>query len=293
MQTNLDYVKKEIAAGRYLLGASVKGPKGSRSWTPIGELPSQIALLSKRVDRIMRQQRSVDFLTCISSDFQQMGVLYVLPQQTDGVAVVSAKSKGSGNLLNGLRALVDEQLVDAARKVQSVISEFRSAKHPSVEQVSEELNSAINPAIAEQMLQQVRMDPADMKLTDDLIELGGQKDHIPEAVMASGLTIVEFIPTRGIDEKKSTARVEVVEWSDAPAFLTQTAEASFFLETCNDMQAVKALEAAQLHHKTVKCEVRAGRNVSSGRTSLTITRVLNLDELARPVESVQQLLFGT
>ena len=54
MQTNLDYVKKEIAAGRYLLGASVKGPKGSRSWTPIGELPSQIALLSKRVDRIMR-----------------------------------------------------------------------------------------------------------------------------------------------------------------------------------------------------------------------------------------------
>lgn len=292
MQTNLDYVKKEIAAGRYVLGASVKGPAGSRAWTPIGELPGQIALLSKRVDRIMRQQRSVDFLTCISSDFQQMGVLYVLPQQSDGVAAVSAKSKGSGNLLNGLRALVDEQLVDAARKVQAVINEFRSAKHPSIEQVSDELQSAINPAIAEQMLQQVRMDPAAIKLTVDQIELGGQKDHIPESVVASGLTIVEFIPTRGIDEKKSTARVEIVGWANAPVFLTRLDEASFFLETCNDMQAVKALEAAQLHHKAVKCEVRAERNVSSGRTSLTITRVLNLDELAKHTESVQQLLFG-
>lgn len=292
MKTKLDYLKKEIAAGRYVVGALVKDPCLERKWIPVNELPQHISHLCKRVNKIMHQQDSVDFVTCVSSDLQQVAVLFALPQQADGISSIAANSRVSGNLLDGLRSMVDEQLQDAAKQVQAVIKEFRDGKSPSVERIAATLDEAINPDLAEEMMRQTRMNQATIETGSGNIELGGQKDHVPETVVTSQLISVDFVPTRGVDEKDSKVRAEVVSWSSAPDCLPMSDEATFSLETCNDMQAVKALEVAQLHHKVVKCEVRVGRKIASSRFSLTITKILNLNELAEPSESVQQLLFG-
>ncbi len=291
MNPRIDYVKKEIAAGRCQVGALVKGAVPDGLWIPVIELPSHIDRLSRRVNFIMREQRVVDYLPCVSADLQQLAVLYVLPQQPDVLSGSSAKAKGA-DLLSGLRKLADQELVDASNRVSAVLKAFKAGESPSVEEISQEIEHAQNPDMAEQMLRQARLPEMSVELAEATLAVGGFAEHVPQEVLVANLTIVEFVPTRGVDEKDGKVRGEILAWKDAPEFVSAAEEATFCLNTADDMRAIKALEMAQLHHRTVRCEVQIERKLASGRSMLTITCILNIKELVQPSEDVQQLLFG-
>ena len=57
------------------------------------------------------------------------------------------------------------------------------------------------------------------------------------------------------------------------------------------MQAIKVLELAQLNHRTVRCEVRVSKNVQTDKTLLTITKLLNVEDLVDSIKEVQRQLF--
>lgn len=291
MNPKIDYVKKEIAAGRFQIGALVKGASPSALWVPVIDLPSHIDRLSRRVSLIMREQRVVDYLPCVSADLQQLAVLYVLPQQPDVLSRASAKAKGA-DLLSGLRKLADQELVDASKRVSNVLEAFKAGRGPSINEISQELERAQNPDMAEQMLRQGRSPEMSMETQEAVIAIGGFAEHVPQEVLVSDQTIVEFVPTRGVDEKDGKVRGEIFAWKDAPGFVLGAEEATFCLNTSDDMRAIKALEMAQLHHRTVRCEVQVERKLASGRSMLTITGILNIKELVQPSEDFQQLLFG-
>ncbi|UOB05913.1 hypothetical protein [[Acidovorax] ebreus] len=291
MNPKIDYIKKEIAAGRFQIGALIKSAGPSALWVPVIELPSHVDRLSRRVSLIMREQRVVDYLPCVSTDLQQLAVLYVLPQQPDVLSGASAKTKGV-DLLSGLRKLADQELADASSRVSAVLKAFKAGKGPSINEISQEIEHAQNPDMAEQMLRQARLPEMSVELAEATLAVGGFAEHVPQEVLISSQTIVEFVPTRGVDEKDGKVRGEVLSWKDAPEFISATEEATFCLDTSDDMRAIKALEMAQLHHRTVKCEVQVERKLASGRSMLTITCILNIKELAQPSEDFQQLLFG-
>ena len=83
MRTKLDYVKKQIDAGLFEVGAVIDVALNKRSWVPFMEHQKNIASLAERVDGIMDQQKIVEYMVCISGDFRQIGVLVTLPQTRD------------------------------------------------------------------------------------------------------------------------------------------------------------------------------------------------------------------
>lgn len=290
MNPKFDYLKKEIAAGRCQVGALVTGTVPNTPWVPVVEIPALVNRLSRRVDFIMREQRVVDYLPCVSSDLQRLAVLYVLPQQTDLVSGATTRNKGA-DLLAGLRKLADKELVDANIRVGAVLDAFKAGDGPSIDEIQQELQRALNPDMAEQMLRQSRSPSMSMELTNDTLAVGGFAKHVPLEVLVSNRAIVDFVPTRGVDEKDGKVRGEILAWKDAPEFVSAAEEATFCLHTSDDMRAVKTLEMAQLHHRTVRCEVQVERKLVSGRSMFTITCILNTKELAQPSDDVQQLLF--
>ena len=291
MKTRADYINAEIKAGRYRVGAVVTGTPSPRTWIPITELSVHVGSVVKRVDRLMNQQRHVDFVTCISGDLQQVAVLYVLPQQGDGLSMEAARGKDQ-NLLDGLTRLVGAELLGTARSITDLLEDCRNGRMPDIEEVRSVIDQTQNPMLGEQIIRQCSGPLVEMETSNGPFQIGGFAGHVPEALFAEGKATVEFVPTRGIDERDSKVRGEIQRWTDLPEWLTPPADASFSIETGDNMRVIKALEFAQLHHKTVKAEVIVAERLRTGRPVLGISRLLNLEDLATASDSVQQILFG-
>ncbi len=291
MKTRADYINAEIKAGRFRVGAVVTGTQSTRTWIPMPELSRHIDSVVKRVDRLMNQQLHVDYVTCISGDLQQLAVLYVLPQQGDGLSMEAARGKDQ-NLLGGLMRLVDAELLGTARSITDFLNEFKSGRMPDIEEVRSVIDQTPNPMLGEQLIRQCSCPLVEMETSKGSFQIGGFAGHVPESLFAEAKATVEFVPTRGIDERDSKVRGEIERWTNLPEWLTPPADASFSIETGDNMRVIKALEFAQLHHKTVRAEVTVAERLRTGRPVLGISKLLNLEELAAASDSVQKLLFG-
>ena len=129
-----------------------------------------------------------------------------------------------------------------------------------------------------------------IELAAGKIRIGGARDEVPERLFDAHDSIVEFIPTRGVDERDVKARGNVSFVSGSTSIL-KGEECSFSLQTKNNMQAIKVLELAQLNHRTVKCEVRISKNVQNDKTIYSITNLLNVNDLIDSIKDVQLPLF--
>ena len=289
MRTKLDYVKKQIDAGLFEVGAVIDVAFNKRSWVPFVDHQKNIASLAERVDRIMDQQELVGYMVCISGDFRQIGVLYTLPQAGDLLRTGGVKRNGSDEL-KALATQVGKQLLDAGRTVKGVLSAFTSGKDQSIQAVGSKLHSAENPNVAKELLRQTRGSTAVIELAAGKIRIGGARDEVPERLFEAHDSIIEFIPTRGVDERDVKARGNVSSVSGSNS-IAMGEECSFSLQTKNDMQAIKVLELAQLNHRTVKCEVRISKSIQNDRTIYSITQLLNVNDLIDSIKDVQLPLF--
>ena len=123
------------------------------------------------------------------------------------------------------------------------------------------------------------------------IDIGGAADLVPYRLESREELSARFVPTRGIDEKKCTARAEQIKWSHFPSHLKLGAEVSFNFLTLNNLQALKLTEWAQLNHVPIHCRVTTQREVSTGRELLTIKEILNVDEL-KAASGLEKVLFS-